>query len=105
MALKLKAPDTFWGKAMIPVPGAEKAAVRMEFAHMNRSGVKAFLERSKDRDDVETIMEIVRNWKAEDVDAEFSRAAVELLCEEYVASPAAIVQAWLLELTQARLGN
>jgi hypothetical protein len=104
MALTLKAPGTFWGKVKLTLPGGAAATLRAEFRHMARTEVAEFIK-APDRGDVDTLMAIMVGWNAEDIDAPFSRESIETLCDQYVSAPRQILETWLAELTQARLGN
>lgn len=101
----LKAPDSFWGKASIPVHGAKPVEVDLEFAHMGREALAEFIKAS-DRTDVQTLQAILRGWKPEQFGGEpFSEAAIKALCDQYMGAPLAIYEDWLVALTQARRGN
>ncbi len=103
--ITLKAPDTFWGKAKIPIHGGQQIEVELQFAHMGRDALSTFIK-SEGRSDVQTLLAIMRGWKAEQFDgAEFCEASLAALCDGYMGAALAIYEAWLLQLTQARLGN
>jgi hypothetical protein len=102
--LKLKPNPTFMAKVDIPAPGGN-VSIKVEFRHMTRDEYKAFIEaegKSK-RTDEEALMDIMRGWA--NVDAEFNKDNVAELCQQYHAAPRAIVEAFIRELTQFKLGN
>lgn len=103
--LTLKAPETFKAKTEIPTPGGKPVAVTLTFRHMTRAELARFIapDEAKNRPDVDTVMEIVAGW--ENVDAEFSRDNVEALLEQYHGAGRAILQTYIEQLVQARLGN
>lgn len=102
--LKLKANPTFRAKVLIPAPG-ETFAVEFEFKHFTRKAYGEWLtgKRAKDRTYTDAVMEIAVGWF--DVDAEFSRDAVEELLQNYHTAGQAILEAHATELTGAKLGN
>lgn len=102
--LKLKPDPTFVAAVKIPAPAGE-VAIKVEFKHMTRDAYVKFItsEPEKARSDEDAIMDIACGWQG--VDAEFSREAVAELCQQYHAAPRAIVEAFIRELTQAKLGN
>lgn len=103
--LKIKANPTFKAKVKIPVPGGEKVEIEVEFKHMTRAQLEQFLtgEDAKGRKDEETVLAICAGWSG--VDAEFSRDALADLFQNFHGSARAIVETYIIELTQARLGN
>jgi hypothetical protein len=104
-AITLKAPQTFWGKAKIPVHGGQPVEVDLLYAHMGRDELSAFIK-EHGRTDRATLAAILRGWKPEQFDgAEFNDDAIAALCDQYMGAPLAIYEDWLLALTQARRGN
>jgi len=53
----------------------------------------------------EAIMECVAGWVEKDVDAPFSREAVDQLCQQYHAAAGAIVDTFITQLTQFKRKN
>lgn len=102
--LKLIANPTFIAKVEIPAPGGA-VSIKMEFKHMTKDAYSAFLKADSEagKSDQDTIMDIAVNWF--NVDGEFTRENVDMLCQQYHAAPRAIVETFIKELTQFRLGN
>lgn len=98
----LTASPTFKAKVAIPVPGGESADVEFVFKGRTREAFKEFIESIKDRDDAEVIMDIASGWDLTDA---FDKQNVELLTQNYLGAARAIIEKYLSELTQARLGN
>jgi hypothetical protein len=93
---------TFKAKVAIPVPGATAELVEFTFRGRTRDEFKAFVDSLKDREDVEVVMDIASGWELDDA---FDAENVEVLCQNYLGAARAIIEKYLSELTQARLGN
>lgn len=93
---------TFKAKVLIPVPGQSAEAVEFTFKGRTREAFKDFIEGLKDREDVDVVMDIASGWELDDA---FDKKNVETLCENYLGAARAIIEKYLAELTQARLGN
>ncbi len=93
---------TFKAKVLIPVPGKTAESVEFTFKGRTREQFKEFIEGLKDREDVEVVMDIASGWELEDA---FTVANVELLTQNYLGAARAVIEKYLSELTQARLGN
>ena len=102
--LKLKPDPTFVTAVTIPAPTGD-IAIKVEYKHMTRDAYKKFIdeEAAKSRSDEDAIMDIACGWQ--EVDAPFSREAVNELCQQYHAAPRAIVEAFIRELTQHKSLN
>lgn len=102
--LKLKPDPTFVTAVKIPAPTGE-IAIKVEFKHMSKDAYLAFLkaEPEKQRSDEDTILDIATSWIG--VDGEFNRENIRELCQQYHGAATAIVQTYIRELTQARVGN
>ena len=100
--ITIKAPETFRAKVTIPVPGGAEVSFVGVFRHRSRTELHEWVQ-AKGRTDEQTIMDCLAGW--EGVDAEFNAASVALLLEQYHAAPRVIVEAYVDELMQARLGN
>lgn len=102
--LKLKASPTFICAVDIPTPeGAVK--IKVEYKHMTKDAYLSFItsEGNKTRTDEDAIMDIATNWMG--VEGDFNRESVHELCQQYHAAPRAIVETFIRELTQHKLGN
>ena len=93
---------TFTAKVMIPVPGKPAEPVEFTFKGRTRDEFKEFIDALKDREDVDVVMDICSGWELEDA---FDKANVETLTQNYLGAARAIIEKYLNELTQARLGN
>lgn len=102
--LKLIANPTFLAKVEIPAPGGA-VSIKIEFKHMTKDAYAAFLKEDAkaQRSNEDTIMEIAVGWA--NVEGEFTRENVAELCQQYHAAPRAIVETFVRELTQYKLGN
>jgi hypothetical protein len=102
--LKLKPDPTFTTRVEIPAPGGS-VSIKVEFKHMSKDAYLAFIKNEGEikRSDEEAIMDIAVGWSG--VDGEFNRENVAELCQQYHAAPRAIVEAFIRELTQFKLGN
>lgn len=98
----LSVAPTFKAKVLIPVPGKAAEPVEFTFKGRTREQFKEFIENLKDREDVDVVMDIASGWELEDA---FDKESVELLTDNYLGSARAIIEKYLSELTQARLGN
>lgn len=93
---------TFRAKVAIPIPGKQAEPVEFTFKGRTREQFKEFVENLKDREDVDVILDIASGWELEDA---FDKENVEQLTENYLGAARAVIEKYLSELTQARLGN
>jgi hypothetical protein len=93
---------TFKARVDIPVPGDAAAKVEFIFKGRTRDEFKEFIDSLKDREDVDVVMDIASGWE---LDEAFDAESVEILCQNYLGAARAIIEKYLAELTQARLGN
>ena len=93
---------TFTLKVAIPVPGKKPADVEFTFKGRNRDEFQAYLDASSSKEDVDALMDTVTGWELEN---EFCREEVERMMLFYPASPRAIIQRYISELSGVRLGN
>lgn len=98
----LTASPTFKAKVAIPVPGGDSASVEFVFKGRTREAFKDFIDSIKDREDVDVILDIATGW---DLDDAFEKENIEKLTQNYLGAARAIIEKYLSELTQARLGN
>ncbi|MDC6179032.1 hypothetical protein C2I33_08605 [Ralstonia solanacearum] len=98
---------TFAAEATIPVAGGGTEKLNLLFKHKRRDDVREFFARASEgtdgESDADVLLEIVEGWK--DVDAPFSREALDQLVQNYPAAPRAIFDTYLAELTGQRRGN
>jgi hypothetical protein len=100
--LSLTLKPTFTAKVPIPIPGSGVEPVEFIFKARTRMQFAEFVDALKDRPDVDVILDIASGWELEDA---FGKEMVEKLCDSYMGAARAIIETYLQELTQARLGN
>lgn len=102
--LTLDPAPTFWSKVTIPTPEGP-VDIKVKFKHMDKDEYKAFVaaEAEKARSDEDAIMDIAEDWR--EVGGPFDRENVAKLCNKYHAAAGAICEKFVLDLTQAKLGN
>lgn len=98
----LTASPTFKATVQVPVPGAKPADIEFTFKGRTREAFKDFIDSIKDREDAEVIMDIASGW---DLDDAFEKDNIEKLTQNYLGAARAVIEKYLSELTQARLGN
>ena len=88
--LTLKAGPSFKHTVMVPVTGGDPAAVICEFRHRTRSELKDYIATLDDgnKPDEDLLMDLLVGWVGPD--QEFSREAVQLLCENYPLAARAV---------------
>ena len=100
--LTLTQNPTFRAKVSIPIPGDKATDVEFTFKARTRDQFKEFIEALKDREDVEVIMDIACGWELDDA---WSAENVEKLTQIYIGASKAILEKYITELSNARLGN
>lgn len=98
----LSVKPSFKAKVAIPVPGQAAELVEFTFKGRTRDEFKDFIDTLKDREDVDVVMDIASGWELDDP---FDAENVEILTQNYLGAARAIIEKYLSELTQARLGN
>lgn len=98
----LSVSPTFKAKVLIPIPGKTAEPVEFTFKGRTRDEFRKFVDDLKDREDVNVVMDIASGWDLEDA---FDEVNVEILTQNYLGAARAIIEKYLNELTQARLGN
>jgi len=101
--LKLDPKPTFWSKQRVRVPGGEVCDFEVEFVHMTRDGIRAFLESAGSRDELAVIAEIVVGWRG--LDADFSAENLKRLLSNYPGLSALLLTEYAGEMMRAREGN
>lgn len=96
---------TFTADADIPVAGGGTSKLTLVFKHKTKDEAREYFSRTSTdgEDDVGALLEIVEGW--EDVDAPFSREALDRVLQNYPGAPRAIFGAYLAELMGQRRGN
>lgn len=100
--LVLTAAPTFKTNVLIPVPGKKPTPVEFVFKGRTKTEFKTFLEGLRDREDLDVILDICKGWELTE---EFGSEAVTQLMEQYIGSARAVIDAYINELSGARLGN
>lgn len=103
--LKLQAEPTFTAAVEIPSPWGTQR-IKMVFKYMDTEEYENYVKNNATRQNMtneDVIMEIASDWK--EVDGEFNKENVALLCKKYHQAAAKIVNAWMENNTQARLEN
>lgn len=98
----LAAKPTFTARVSIPVPGKAPEPVEFTFKGRTRDEFKEFIDTLAEREDADVVMDICCGWELEEA---FDRENVDLLIQNYLGAARAIIEKYLSELTQARLGN
>lgn len=93
---------TFAALVAIPVAGGDAEKVEFTFKARTKDEFSEFIAAVKDMEDVELVQQVASGWGLEDA---FEAKNIELLCQNYLGAARAIVEKYIAELTQARLGN
>lgn len=104
---KLNPAPTFKARVTIPVPGQAKPdPIEFEFKHKSQSQLKEWAEKSdarKSMTDAAFLMDFAVGWSG--VDGEFNEENLKAFCDNYHGAALVVWDAYLKELTAARLGN
>lgn len=100
--LTLAVAPTFKATVQIPVPGRKSVPVEFTYKGRSRDEFREYLDAIANAADVDALMETITGWELED---EFSRENVERLVQSHPASPLAIIEKYIAEVTGARRGN
>jgi hypothetical protein len=98
----LTASPTFKAKVAIPIPGGSPEIVEFTFRRRTK---EAYLEWAKDmaeKDDVDLILEVASGWELEDP---FDADSLEKLTQNYIGSGRAVLETYINQQTNAKLGN
>ena len=93
---------TFAMKVAIPVPGKKAVDVEFTFKGRNREEFREYLDAAAGKEDIDALMDTITGWELEN---EFSREEVERMMLFYPASPRAIIQRYISDLSGVRVGN
>lgn len=106
---KLEPAPTFDATVQITVPGGSPAPLRLQFKHMGKKAVQAWVADAKEREDAEFLMRAVVGWDgvqdAAGSAVPFTEQAFAQLLDAYAASGREIFDAYLRELAQGRAKN
>ncbi len=106
VVFKIQPAPTFTVSVDIPRHGEEPAKIKVTFKHKSRDEMRDFLERADKSDasqDVTLVNEMIAGWEGPDMP--FSDEAVALLIQNFQGAVPALVQAYSLEILQARRKN
>ncbi len=100
---KLQASPTFIATVKIPVAGAAPSPVDFTFKHHTRDQFNALMAQlPKMEDDIEVVLTIASGWELADP---FNADTLKELDQNYIGSLRAVLDTFLRENGQARLGN
>ena len=105
MKLKLNPNPTFKHIIDIPIAGSdEPAQIEFTFKAMTQKNLHKYLiELGQTKNpDVEALMDIASGWNLEEV---FSAENVQIFDQNYIGAAGLVFNAYINELTKARLGN
>jgi len=100
--LSLKANPTFSAKVGIPKHGSTPVEIQFTFKHRTSKDFSDWLKSLDGKDKAEAVLEMAEGWELED---EFSTDNIRVLLSNYMGAFQAILDTYMKELTQARLGN
>ena len=101
--LILQPKPTFEASVAIPAAGAGLIPVSFTFRHRTRAELKTFVAGLGDyANDTDLVMAMAIGWDLSDA---FTSQNVELLVENYVGAPTAILEKYLDELARGRAKN
>jgi len=107
--LKLVPSSTFKLDILIPLPQGTEAKVKMEFKHLSRSKLEAWLKSTNDEDgeaarkDSDALRDVLVGWSG--IDAEFNDENLELLLDNYPSASRSIINAYLPALLEGKTKN
>lgn len=101
---KLQPNPTFTTPVMLSIAGqATPVVVEFTFKYLSRDEIKDFWRDLEGKTDIEALGEMVVGWKG--VDAEFSKANLDALLNNYPASASEIFTAFRVALLESRVKN
>lgn len=103
---KLQPNPTFEANITIPIGGGQEGKIKFKFKRLGKKALRelfASLQDNEDRDDAEVISEIVEGWSG--VDTDFSRDALDTLCDAYPGAAFAIISGYNKELLEGKVKN
>ena len=89
--LRIDLPPTWDRKVKIPRPGKEPAWVKFTFKNRTRTEYRDFMEETEDADDETIVKAMVVGWEFKEP---FTDENVHALCENFIAAPMAIFNAY-----------
>jgi hypothetical protein len=95
--LSLIAKPSFNAVVSVPIAGGEAAEIRFTFKHRTKTDFEKWV--TQERNDVDAILDVASDW---DLLEPFNAESVELLVQNHISAPAAIMEAYIGELTATR---
>ena len=99
---KLVPNPTFSARVPIPVPGSRPEKVLFTFKYRDRDQFKELMNRLEQMPDMEMMKEVASGWELVEP---FDDEHLEIFIEHHIAGPRSVLQTYLDENGQARLGN
>ncbi|MFA7327331.1 MAG: phage tail assembly chaperone [Candidatus Kapaibacterium sp.] len=93
---------TFEVAVPIPVPGKPAVPVKFTMRGRSREEFQSFLDAMTGKTNAEVIMECATGWELDDP---FDAEHVEKLDRTYLGAARAVLDAYMAQVTGARLGN
>ena len=100
--LTLTPAPTFTANVPIPVPGKGPVNVQFTFKARGRAEFQSFLAALEGKSNVEVVMMCATGWELEDA---FDAESIGKLDEAYLGAARAILDTYMAQIAQARLGN
>ena len=95
---------TFWADVPLSIPGRkEPHVIEVEFPHKDAEELDAWIKSNKDRDNLDVIASIVKNWRG--VDVPLTREALAKLLNNFPASGTDIYIAYMREERASKAKN
>lgn len=102
--LKLTANPTFWADVQIPVAGEKNPVkVAIKFKHKTADEYRAFLEKTKDMEEHEVVLDMAEDWSH--IDGAFNPDNVKTICQNYHSFALACFNKYTEEYAKARVKN
>lgn len=106
---KINPSPTFTCQVQLTVPGqAELASIEVEFRHMSRPALKAWLEGGETKSELEFVGAAIAGWNGiadDDGELTYSESSLERLLNNYPAAAGELVNAYLRALKESRIKN
>ncbi len=99
---KLVPDPTFTAKVTIHQPGKAPAKVKFTFRRMERQQYLDWLAAMGDKSDLELVKEVATGWELVDP---WDDAHIQQLLDHHIGSGTAVIETFMKENAQARLGN
>ena len=104
---KLQPNPTFEASITIPVPGGTEGKIKFKFKRLGKKALRdlfaSLQEEGNEREDADVIGDIVEGWSG--VDTEFSKEALETLCDAYPGATTAIILGYNKEMLEGKVKN